>query len=998
MESLNGNGQRMQDAVTTRHEMNSANVGYDPLGISGKLLLAFTALAILTLCASVIALITFSNIKKSVLKITDHAVPRMGISMQIAATSAEISATAPRIVAADAQAARVEERVRLDQHLGRLDSRITSLSEIGANAETIGALRRVFKEIGRELVHLDGYVESRIQVAKLKSRTVAALGDAHFRFGEALEPVIDDAVFELIISGERVTSEGTARILDLVANGAGLLDHLLMLQAEGNLAAGLIAEVIHVDDAALIEPLKERFISAEAAIDRHRRNLPPTEETRRLGLTIDRLLDIANTKPSLFKRRAAFAAQASQVYPQDEVAWKQAPDVLKSAHDDFLVQITKLIDDAAFDLVLKAETVTGEGRAAISDLIDVGANRVHWALTLRSETNLSMGLLTAAATAPNQSMLQPKEERFNSSASHVRRALRHLSGIPQLARVAELAGKVLDHGLANDSIFALRLRELQYEQAAKASVAKSQELASELGDIVVSLVEAAERTSDSASRSSTESIADGQALLVVFSIASLLCATAVMFLYVRPRVVRPLEDMTIAMSRLADGDTSVDVPCRDRRDEMGRMARAVGVFRDTAIEVQESNLKEIEAARRRLSDAIESISEAFSLYDSQDRLVVANSKYKTLLYPGIAEQIEPGMTFGEIIRRAAERGLVRDAEGRIDDWVDERLARHRKPGESHIQQRADGCWIMVSERRTEDGGTVAVYSDITELKQRERELASKSNALEQLSNQLAKYLAPQVYESIFTGRQEVKLTSRRRKLTVFFSDIAGFTETADRLESEDLTALLNHYLTEMSDIALRHGATIDKYVGDAIVIFFGDPESHGVKEDALQCAHMALEMQRRMTELQAIWHKAGVQKPLQCRMGINTGFCTVGNFGSEDRMDYTIIGGGVNLASRLESAAKPGEILISYETFALVRDTLHCEQRGEISVKGIAYPVATYALIGKRQASEPAQIRIAEDGPSFRLDLDVAKMSIEERQRASSVLQKALETLSQEDR
>jgi class 3 adenylate cyclase len=92
---------------------------------------------------------------------------------------------------------------------------------------------------------------------------------------------------------------------------------------------------------------------------------------------------------------------------------------------------------------------------------------------------------------------------------------------------------------------------------------------------------------------------------------------------------------------------------------------------------------------------------------------------------------------------------------------------------------------------------VAVYSDITDLKKREAELTIKSNALEQLSNQLAKYLAPQVYESIFSGKQEVKVASRRRKLTVFFSDIANFTETADRLESEDLTELLNHYLTEM---------------------------------------------------------------------------------------------------------------------------------------------------------------------------------------------------------
>jgi hypothetical protein len=130
-----------------------------------------------------------------------------------------------------------------------------------------------------------------------------------------------------------------------------------------------------------------------------------------------------------------------------------------------------------------------------------------------------------------------------------------------------------------------------------------------------------------------------------------------------------------------------------------------------------------------------------------------------------------------------------------------------------LQQRSDGRWVLVSEHKTEDGGTVAVYSDITELKQREEELSDKSSAMEQLSNQLAKYLSPQVYESIFSGKQEVKLTSRRKKLTVFFSDIAGFTETADKLESEDLTRLLNEYLTEMSQIALTYGATIDKYVG-----------------------------------------------------------------------------------------------------------------------------------------------------------------------------------------
>ena len=235
----------------------------------------------------------------------------------------------------------------------------------------------------------------------------------------------------------------------------------------------------------------------------------------------------------------------------------------------------------------------------------------------------------------------------------------------------------------------------------------------------------------------------------------------------------------------------------------------------------------------------------------------------------------------------------------------------------------------------------------------EDQLSEQSARMEDLSKQLAKYLSPQVYQSIFEGRQEVKIASTRKKLTVFFSDIADFTETADRLESEELTAILNQYLTEMSRIALKHGATIDKYVGDAIVIFFGDPETRGVTEDALACVKMAIEMQERMSELQAVWREAGISKPLECRMGIHTDYCTVGNFGSDDRLDYTIIGRGVNTASRLESLATPGSVLISFETYSQVNDHIDCSENGEVSVKGIAYPVSTYKVTGLKEKSDP---------------------------------------------
>jgi adenylate cyclase len=269
-------------------------------------------------------------------------------------------------------------------------------------------------------------------------------------------------------------------------------------------------------------------------------------------------------------------------------------------------------------------------------------------------------------------------------------------------------------------------------------------------------------------------------------------------------------------------------------------------------------------------------------------------------------------------------------------------------------------------------------------------VTQKNRELEVLSNKLSKYLSPQVYESIFSGDQEVKLESQRKKLTVFFSDIANFTEVTDKMESEDLTQLLNQYLTEMSKVALEFGATIDKYVGDSIMIFFGDPETRGVREDALVCVRMAVAMQARMRELAGVWRKSGIETPLRCRIGIHTGYCTVGNFGSEDRMDYTIIGSTVNLASRLEREAPVGSILISYETYAHVRDQVDCKERGGIRVKGIAYPTATYEVIDLFENIEPRKRSLSADLPHLRLEFDPGRMSTEEQSQAMQLLQEAL--------
>jgi adenylate cyclase len=250
-------------------------------------------------------------------------------------------------------------------------------------------------------------------------------------------------------------------------------------------------------------------------------------------------------------------------------------------------------------------------------------------------------------------------------------------------------------------------------------------------------------------------------------------------------------------------------------------------------------------------------------------------------------------------------------------------------------------------------------------------IAQKNKELVSLSTKLSKYLSPQIYNSIFTGAQSVEIASNRKKLTIFFSDVVNFTETTDKLESEDLTNLLNRYLTEMSDIALKYGATIDKYIGDAIMVFFGDPETRGLKEDARACVGMAVAMLRRMRELRSEWQELWAEKPFSVRMGINTGYCTVGNFGSNDRMDYTIIGNAVNLTARLQSHSEIDGILLGHETYSLVKDEVAAEEHAPIKVKGFAEPVRCYRVLGLYDdlASEGTVIREEQDGFKFLLNL-----------------------------
>ncbi len=247
--------------------------------------------------------------------------------------------------------------------------------------------------------------------------------------------------------------------------------------------------------------------------------------------------------------------------------------------------------------------------------------------------------------------------------------------------------------------------------------------------------------------------------------------------------------------------------------------------------------------------------------------------------------------------------------------------------------------------RTDEWNLRQEREEMLEQKIRDREIIEEKNRhLEQLAMRLAKYLSPQIYDSIFSGKRDNVPATTRKNLTIFFSDIVQFTDLSDTLEPEQLATVINSYFSEMSTIAIECGGTIDKFIGDAILVFFGDPETDGEEEDALKCIEMALRMQQRIDELQSYWKKHRVHRGLKVRMGITTGFCTVGNFGSEQRLDYTALGGPVNLAARLQTLAPPGAILVSEATYNLIDKNVSCEHFTEIAPKGFARAVQIYQI------------------------------------------------------
>jgi len=395
-----------------------------------------------------------------------------------------------------------------------------------------------------------------------------------------------------------------------------------------------------------------------------------------------------------------------------------------------LVPLLQVMDKKLAELrnTLDAPDTDGSERSArVDDLLEpiLDLSPLH---DVQARVSKIYSMLTKAAVAENRADLDELAIQLQRSIKALEKSSATLDPdlrdrfIPRVAEFRELID-------GESSIVHARKQELRHLLLVQSLLDKNVRMSKLLSEAADQLISAVDRDIGAANSEALAVQQTSTRIMVAVVILSVACSILIVWLYVGRNLVARLTGLSESMLAIADGNLETQIP-GGGMDEIGHMAKALNVFRATAIEVRDTNLREIQTARKRLIDAIESISEGFSLFDADDRLVVCNSTYTSIMYPGIEDAVTPGRSFEAIIRSAAERGLIADAEGRIEDWVAERLAGHHDPGEPHLQRRGDGRWILINERKTDDGGTVAVYSDITELKQREEELRNQKERME----------------------------------------------------------------------------------------------------------------------------------------------------------------------------------------------------------------------------------------------------------------------------
>ena len=725
--------------ATAEHE-RSGLAAFLPYTIRGKLLLV---IAIIFLAAAVSAVIAHRAnvvVQKQLTSITDDNMPSLIIAHRVSEDTANIRNAAASVATsekADQLAARIET---LEGHRQRVGAVIGELELRGSSAETVASLKTSIRELGTVSEALAVTIAQRIEVAETLANHIRDLARTHTDFNRSIEPVIDEQLDVLSAETERVNGNTKASVEFLNDLGVrGLIPLLTMWVQLGLIEQSMIGALSAPTEDAIRETWSA-FVSSSSVAARNVEELRGNSavgqvvDVDELSELIERIIAFGAGDDSIFERRRAALADAANGFDQEKAErelrqyFSKVESVLRRSIILIRGQTVTVGADLNSEVSASLEAINGASVAGYGAL-----------LALETLGNRTVGILSLVPFAEDRAALERLIADLNEVEAQTSELIVRLGARTDISEIAELAERLIGFGGGNAGVFNLRMRELSVLEQADGLLLQTNELTERMSDLAATIVANTRRATSASADAVLVSLASSRSTLVIvliFSFAIILGAIA----YVNRSLGSRLAAFSNAALSLAEGNLHVALPEPSGRDEVSRLMRALTVFRDTAVKMEQSNMREIAETRQRLMDAIESSSEGFAFYDSDDRLVLCNTRYRGFLNDPDGAFVRPGRSAIEIAKDVPPGSGMR-----LEASTGKHGTRRDVPA-SNVRLLQDGRWVQIDKRRTTDGGAVLVYSDISELKQREAELTEAKENAEAANAAKSAFLATMSHE------------------------------------------------------------------------------------------------------------------------------------------------------------------------------------------------------------------------------------------------------------
>lgn len=625
-------------------------------GVRSKLQMAFGAVALMTVVAAGLGIVSFQATEREFQRVASHDVPMMTDALRMSVISGEISAAAARFVSA-----RTSEEQRAISNM--LSTRSRDLTEIMTrlrvsqkdNLSFIG-VERASERLEQNLKALEKAIVERTELRARLEQKQSAVHQVHSRIADKLGPIVDDSYFEVVSAAEDVGKAGTKATRSFINGGLQRLQAILDIGSEINLATGVLMAGVVTSSPQMLALLEERYSNSAQRVQKLLAKLPNEAEFAPLREQIEALLKLADfTAGGKAQTEKVEGEAAPSDAAQAEAAEKERAERLKNifrAHESLTGILIKLVDDLNFNLMMSGEEAVKKTTGLLKTLAGTQITGLRNALETAAQTHLLASLISEGAVVKEPARLVPIQDRFRTATEMLKKASSSIND----PEVAKTISELVAAGAGADGMFALRGKELLSDQVAIQTATDNAAIQRDLDKAVAELVAAAEGSMKQSESNLIESLTRHRSLLLAVAFAAILIAGGIGVFYVQRKLVKPLTAIDASMRRLSSGETELALPKVSANDEIASMTRAVAVFRDAALE-RERLERQAEEQRLLVEEQRRQASEEQRRNEEERRQHAEMQQQAAQEQAGVIENLADGM------RKLSEGDLI----SRLDD-------------------------------------------------------------------------------------------------------------------------------------------------------------------------------------------------------------------------------------------------------------------------------------------------------------------------------------------